>query len=116
MKIGNIEYASQDEKALTFVIAAGTLAGDAVSVTVAGTAGRGANNDPLYGKALLPDADGKGAVNRTGIQILKYTGTLPVGYQQLVVDGAGKVKAGTGTGRWAQVIGTDGTYAVVDLG
>lgn len=116
MKFNNVEYAGQDENALTFTLTAGTVQGDAVTLTGNGAAGRGADGDPFYGKANLPEGDAKGAVSRDGIVIVKYTGALTAGYRQIAVDGAGKVKPGSATSRWAWVIGVDGTYAAVDLG
>ncbi|ULH17358.1 hypothetical protein MF271_19400 (plasmid) [Deinococcus sp. KNUC1210] len=116
MKFNNVEYASQDENALTFTLVAGAVQGDAVTLTGNGTAGRGADGDPFYGKLNLPEGDGKGAVSRDGIVIVKYTGALTAGYRQVTVDGAGKVKPAAATGRACWVIGVDGTYAAIDLG
>ncbi|GGR11426.1 hypothetical protein [Deinococcus ruber] len=119
MKLNGIEYGGQDNNALTFTMGVGVVAGDAVTVKVAGTADRGTSGDPLYGKASIVERDGRGAVERDGIVIFPYAGTLNPGYQQLAVNGLGKVIAGTGgNGRWAWVLGTDSTLgnAVIDLG
>lgn len=120
-KINGVEYAGQTEKALTYTIAAGAVVSDAVALTAAGTAGRGAAEAVLLGKLVTLEADGKGAVAKRGIIIVRYTGVLTFGFVELVVDGAGAVKAAAVAGALPrrEVIGTFTenavNYAIIDL-
>ncbi|UQN10375.1 hypothetical protein [Deinococcus sp. QL22] len=80
----------------TLVIAAGAVVGDAVAYTAEGTVGRGADGDPLFGKVQNIESDRKGLVNTigSGAQTLTAQAAVPLGPQNLVVDGAGGVKVG----------------------
>lgn len=117
MKINGIEYSGQFEGGLTYTIAAGAVAGDAVTQTAAGTAGRGAAGGVLLGKLVTPEPDGRGTVMNRGIIIVRAGTGLAVGYVLAVVDGAGAVTppAAGAAGRPAWVIGIVDGMAIIDL-
>ena len=114
MRINNVVYAGQNRKGLTFTVAAGAVEGDAVMITAAGTVGRGTDLGVLAGKLVKLEADGKGTVDYQGVMELPFTGVLNPGIQNVVVNGAGVIKANA-SGRQVTVIGTSGSTAVVLL-
>ncbi|GGR62246.1 hypothetical protein GCM10008959_25250 [Deinococcus seoulensis] len=109
MKFGELVFNGQNHYP-TMTLANGTEIGDAVAHTGAATAGRGADGDPLLGKVLTKEADGVGtvALEGAGFTDIATVGTLPLGYQTLVVDGAGKAKVGAGGTRVLVNIATNG--------
>lgn len=117
MRIGKNVLNGQDVD-VTLKIANGTQEGDAVTLTADGTAGRGTDGDPLYGKVLKIENDGYGTVRRRTTLDLTYTGTFARGLKTLQVDGAGKVKvasSGTGLVRWVLATDATTTTACIDL-
>lgn len=115
MKFNNVEYGGQNYRGLTYTITAGAVAGDAVTNTAAGTAGRGADGGPLLGKFVVREADNKGTVQNGGVIVVPWTGAAVFGQQTIVVDGTGKAKVGAG-GRACEVIGVANNLAVINLG
>ena len=117
MKLGNgVEYNSNGTTGgLTFTVAAGAEAGDAVALTSAATVGRGASGDPFVGKLVIVEKDGLGTVMHQDMVTVMAGAGLTPGYKSLCVDGAGKVIAAAG-GRMGLVIGIQDGYAVIDLG
>lgn len=116
MKIGNVEYGGQRQHQITYTVAAGAVEGDAVTLTAAGTVGRGADGGAYLGKLIKIEPDGKGTVICTGIINQAAVAGETFGYKGLVVDGAGKVKAGAANaGRQALVIGVVDDMAIIDL-
>ncbi|WP_019584683.1 hypothetical protein [Deinococcus apachensis] len=97
MKYGELVFQGQNAFP-TMQLAAGTVVGDCVTHTTTATVGRGADGAPLTGKVLTSESDGLGAValEGAGFTDIPTVGTLPLGYQTLVVDGAGKAKVGAG--------------------
>lgn len=117
MKIAGIEYGGQHNSGLTFVLDAGTVVGDAVAQTAAGTAGRGADLAPLLGKVVTKESDGDGTVFTRGVIVVPWPGAAVFGRQTVSVDGAGKAKVNA-AGRSCTVLGVDTTLqlAAIDLG
>ncbi len=118
MKFGNVEYSAQRvEGGITYTIAAGAQEGDAVTLTGTATMGRGADADVFVGKLAKLEADGLGTVEAHGVITVPCVAGLAAGWQPLVVDGAGKVKAAAAgaAGRQALVIGVADDMAVIDL-
>ncbi|MVN88281.1 hypothetical protein GO986_16165 [Deinococcus sp. HMF7620] len=114
----NIEMGGQHNSGLTFVYDSGVVIGDAVTQTAAGTAGRGAADGPLLGKAVSKESDGVGTVFTRGVIVVPWTGAAVYGLQKIGVDGTGKAKVSASTGRNAQVLGVDtsANLAAIDLG
>ncbi|WP_295818006.1 hypothetical protein [uncultured Deinococcus sp.] len=109
MKLGELVF-NQQTSHPTMNLAAGTVIGDAVAHTAAATCGRGADGAPLAGKVLTRESDGVGTVAMEGAGFIDVptVGTLALGYQLLVVDGAGKAKVGAGGTRCLVNIATNG--------
>lgn len=95
MKHGNLVFQGQNAFP-TMHVEAAAIIGDCVTHTAAATAGRGADGNPFLGKVLTKEADGEGTVATEGAGFIDIptVGTLALGYQLLVVDGAGKAKVG----------------------
>lgn len=117
MKLANgVEYSGNGTTGgLTFTVAAGAQAGDAVALTAAATVGRGADGIPFVGKLVKIEKDGLGTVMHQDMVTVPADASLTPGYKSLVVDGLGKVKSAAG-GRMGLVIGIQGGMAVIDLG
>ncbi len=117
MKALGIEYGGQfDDGGLTFAIADGAQVGDAVTLTATATMGRGADSAPFGGKLMKIEKDGRGTVNRHGVLVVPCDPALTIGQQGLVVDGAGKVKAGAaGAGRQGLVIAIQDGMAAIEF-
>lgn len=109
MKQGELNFNGQ-ESFPTYYLDEGTQRGDAVTHTDAGTVGRGADGDPLLGKVLTTEKDAVGTVasHGAGFTDIPTVGTLPLGFQLLVVDGAGKAKVGANGTRVLVNIARDG--------
>ena len=115
MKQGELIFLGQSAFT-TFALTAGAVVGDAVAHTGAASAGRGKDGDPLLGKLLTLEApDGVGAVAHTnaGFVDLPTVGTLPTGFQTLVVDGQGRAKVGASGTRVLVNIARDGVANVL---
>lgn len=95
-------------------IDAGAVVGDALTHTGPGTAGRGADGAPLLGKLLTLESDGAGTVALTnaGFVDIPTVGTLPTGFQNLVVDGQGRAKVGASGTRVLVNVARDGVANV----
>jgi hypothetical protein len=117
MKINGTEYGGQHNTGLTFTLDAGAVVGDALAQTAAGTAGRGADANPLLGKLVTSETDSKGTVLTRGVIVVPWSGAAVYGRQTVSVDGAGKAKVNA-AGRACQVLGVDSALgiAAIDLG
>jgi hypothetical protein len=114
MRIAGLEFGGRDGSNISFVAAAGAVENDAVTLTAAGTTGRGAADAALLGQVIAVDSDGIATVRTKGEVLLTFTGTFNPGFALLAVDGTGKVKTHT-AGRPAFIVGTNGTKAIVIL-
>lgn len=112
-----VEYNGQlNPGGLTYSIAEGAVEGDAVTLVSGFTMGRGADGAPFDGKLQKIEKDGLCDVDDEGVMVVRCVAGLTAGRKPLVVDGAGKIKAGAaGAGRMALVIGIIGTDAIVRL-
>lgn len=97
MRTGDLNFNGQTSFPAMY-IDDGTQVGDAVTLTGPGRVGRGADGQPLVGKVQKIESDGIGtvALEGAGFTDISTVSTIATGYQTLVVDGAGKVKAGAG--------------------
>ncbi|MGM9521838.1 MAG: hypothetical protein ACI3VB_05095 [Oscillospiraceae bacterium] len=87
----------------------GTVAeGSPVKMQDDGTVKACASGERFCGIALFAAEDGHAAVQLKGFVSCGVTGSVSVGYSRLVADGAGGVKADTGS--------TGGEYLIVDTG
>jgi hypothetical protein len=113
-RLNDIVYNAQDQRALTFVVAAGAEEGDAVTMTAHGTAGRGSTGNPLLGMLQKTEGDQRGTVVHEGVVTVRAATTIAAGLQTLNVNGAGAVIVGAG-GRQCIVLNSSATHAVVIL-
>lgn len=95
---------------LTKYIDAGAKNGQALTQTGEGRVGLGTDGQPFVCKLEKLERDGVGTVAEQGAGYIdiETVGTLPIGYQELVVDGAGKVKVGAGGTRCLVNIAKEG--------
>lgn len=109
MKQGELIFQGQNAFP-TMTLDAAAQVGDAVAHIGAGAAGRGADGNALLGKVLTKMHDGVGtvAIEDAGFTDIPTVGTLPLGFQLLVVDGAGKAKVGANGTRCLVNIAVDG--------
>jgi hypothetical protein len=115
MKVNGIEYAGQHNTGLTFLLDANVAVGDAVTMTAAGTAARGAADAALLGRAETKEVDLAGTVFTRGVVVVRWTGSAVFGLQKVGVDGAGAAKV-SATGKEVLVIGVSAGLAAIDLG
>jgi len=107
MRVGELNFNGNGAKFLTFLIATGTLVGDAVTNTASGEKGRGAANLPVTGKLAHIGPQSAGSVQIRGVATFEYSGTAPTpGMVQLQTDGAGKVKVGA-SGPYLEVLAVE---------
>ncbi|RJF74931.1 hypothetical protein D3875_02750 [Deinococcus cavernae] len=109
MRSGDLVFKGQQFH-LTKFIDAGAVAGDALTHTGEARVGRGADGAPFVAKCEKVERDGVATVAEGGAGYIDIAtvGTLPLGFQTLVVDGAGKVKVGAGGTRCFVNIARDG--------
>lgn len=117
MKVNGIEFSGQGATGgMPYTIAAGTEEGDAVTLVSGGMMGRGADGAPFEGVVLTIEKDGRGTVGIERVLHPRCVAGLTVGRKGLVVDGAGRVKAGAaGAGRSGLVIAIEGDLTAIDM-
>lgn len=96
LRLSGVDHTDDPIRAYTSAVASGAVAGDAVTKTAEGTVGRGADTEPLVGRLELVETDGLGTVATRGRFWYRRAGAALADVADIVVDGAGAVKAGTG--------------------
>ena len=112
-KIGGLMFSGQSANGVSFNVEAAVAEGDAVTTTTtAGTLGRGSDGDEIVGLVDRDEGDNVANVKLRGcgkVVTAKRAGAInsgnPGAAVALAVDGAGLVKAGTGTSEFI-VIGS----------
>lgn len=95
--VGKVKFTEDPDREQSYNIAAGAVAGDAVTLTANGTAGRGADTNPLLGKLNRLEGDAVGNVGTQGrYEYRRTAAAVALGPVLVVVDGAGLVKTGAG--------------------
>ena len=98
----------------TFAAQEGVVGGQVVKVTGEGTVGPCGDGDAFCGMAFQP-RKGMAAVQVKGFLTVSTTGTLSLGWVDLVADGMGGVKKASSGGVAALVVGASDNGAVICL-
>lgn len=110
-----ISYEGIGGVAATFLCREGVKTGQAVKLTEANTVGPCADGDIPCGVVLGVAPDGVCAVQVGGFVTVSAGEDVTVGLCELVSDGAGGVKKGSGTGGVKLVVSNEGGKAVIML-
>ena len=106
----DISFEGVGQVAATFKVDGEVLPGMAVTLTDDGTVGLGAAGDTPCGVVLGGVRGGAAAVQIGGVAKVRCSGTAPkAGWQELVCDGEGGVKAVSGGGSGIKVVTGDKT-------